>query len=389
MKSKQIYSACIYCSFFVIAMVNAMPGIMLTSFIDQYALLSSAQGAPGAALSFGQALALIFLFWQAGRISKSVIVTFSFAVIVVLLFTISVIPPYTVLVLLFCLLGTVFGAISSTASSLIADLYTGAGTSKYMSRLHGIFGLGGLVTPIIFMRLFTAGLHWNIAVRIVTAMIAVLLIIYLVFTGYSLKSVDLPKSSNLKIKLEDFKRFFKRGTNALLIFSMFFYAAHQSVIAVWIIRYVSVFLGDISLGALSLSLFWGGITVSRLFTHKLLPVSPVKIVLCGNLVSTIVLLAGVFSGSAIVMAACVFIVGLLNGTSIPVLLATGCADNDGNTILPTSLLNLSMFVALVACPLVVGALVEYTTMRSGLFLSAFCTLASGVFVFTYVRKKRQ
>ena len=387
MKSKQIFGLCIYISFFVISVINAIPGTMLTSLIDQYSLQSAAQGAPGAAISFGQALALIFLFWQAGRIAKPTIVAFSLAGIAVLLFAVSFMPPFVLLVFLFALLGIVFGAISSTSSSMVADLHPGVDASKYMSRLHGIFGLGGLVAPLFFMRLLNAGFHWNIALRITGAAIAVLTLLFTLLSRISLKSIELPKRSGLKVNKKDFKSFFKRGSNILLVLCVFFYAAHQCVIGVWLVRYVTVFLGSGALGAPALSLYWAGVTFSRLFTHRILPASPIKILLYGNLAAGLVMLGGIFSGSAAAATVCKLIVGIVNGTTLPVLLATGCADNDGNTILPTSLLNLAMFIAYVVTPLAVGVLVDYASLRSGMLLSAFFALICGSVVFLYIRTK--
>ena len=134
-----------------------------------------------------------------------------------------------------------------------------------------------------------------------------------------------------------------------------------------------------------MSLFWAGITCSRLFMHRLLPISPIKVVLFGNFAATVAICIGVFSGSAVVMACCAFIAGFSNGTSVPAMLAVGCADNQGNTVLPTSFLNLALFVAFAVCPLVVGALVARTSMSAGMYLSALCTLLCAVLVFLYCK----
>jgi len=387
MKTKQIYTYCMWGAFFVCAVVNATQGAMLTSFIDQYGLQSSAQGATGSAQSFGQAFSLFFLLSQAGRIAKPVIVTFAFICIVIILFAISLMPPFVLLVLFYGLFGVMFGATNSTTSSLIADLYTGEDTPKKMSSLHGAYGFGGLVAPLFLVGLLNAGLYWNISVRVAAVVTAVLLVPFLFLSRYALKSIELPKSSNQKITRDDFKSFIKRGSNILLFFGVLSYGMHQSVIVVWLIRYVSVFLNTPSLGAWSLSLFWAGITISRLFIHKLLPVSPIKVVLVGNLVAMAALFAGILSGSAAVLAGCVFIAGLSNGTSVPVMLAVGCADNQGNTALPTNFLNLALFLAFALCPLIVGALVSYTSMSSGMYLSAFSTLVCAVVVWFYRRRR--
>jgi len=387
MNAKQTFYYCLCIAIFVGAVGHATQGAMLTSFINQYSLQSSAQGMTGFAQSIGQSLSLVLLLWQAGRIAKSTIVVIAFTGVTVTFLAISLMPPFLVLSLIYCLFGIMFGAINSTTTALVADMFTGDSTPKYMSGLHGIFGLAGLFSPLFFMALFSAGFHWNIVIRITAAVVAALLVLYLALSGVSLKSIKMPVSGSLKLKREDFRRFFKRGSNYMLILSMFFYGMHQSAIVVWVIRYVSVFLGAPSLGAPSLSLYWAGATASRLFTHRVLTAPPLKILLFGNIAAAAVMCAGVLSGSAAVMALCVFVVGILNGTTIPVLLATGCADNDVNTILPASFINLALFLALAFCPLIVGAMVEHVSLSSGMFLSAACMLACGVLAYFYRGKK--
>jgi len=386
MNARRVYTFCMWGAFFVCAVVNATQGAMLTSFIDQYGLQSSAQGATSSAQSFGQGFSLLFLLTQAGRISKPTVVKLAFITVVVVLFAVSFMPPFVLLVLLYGLFGVAFGATNSTTSSLVADMYTGGDTSKHMSGLHGAYGLGGLVSPLFFMALFSAGLYWNISIRVAGVVAAVLLIPFIFLSRHTLRSIELPKSSNLKITLGDIGGFLKQSRNIMLFFGVLFYGAHQSVFVVWLIRYVSVYLESPSLGALSLSLFWAGITISRLFMHRILPIPPIKVVLYGNFVAMIAISIGVFSGSAIVMACCALVAGFSNGTSVPVFLAVGCADNQGNTVLPTNVLNLALFIAFATCPLIVGALVAATTMSAGMYLSAFCTLMCSVSLLFYCIK---
>ena len=384
MKSTKIYAYCLFAAFFSCAVVHATQGAMLTSYIEEYKLLASAQGSVASSQSIGQALSLFIMFWIAGRVSKSTIVTIAFTIITVMLCFISFVPPFVVLCMLYFVIGLAFGSISTGTSALIPDMFEGANATKYMARLHGAFGLGGLVSPLFYKFLFDSGYGWNIIIRITMFVLAALLITYCFLARYSHKSLRLATTSNQKIKLKDVKSFLKSGSGVLLIFSVFFYATHQSIIAVWMIRYVEVFLEGPELAPITLSLFWGGIVISRFFVHKL-PFSPVKIVMVGNFVASLVLFTGVMSGSPMVMTICSPIVGLLGGPTIPVILAVGCAENKGNTILPTNLLNLAMFLAQAIGPPLVGALVHSQPMSAGIFLSTGAALTCSIFVFAYFK----
>jgi len=370
-------------------MLYAMQGALITSYINHYDLHSAAQGATGSALSVGQAIALIILFWQAGKIAKPIILAIALAGIVVILFSISIMPPFVLLVLLTCMLGIMFGSIGSTSSSIIADLHDGDDSPKYMSRLHGVFGLAGLITPLFFRGLFTAGFYWNVSVRVTALVVVMIFVTYVILSRRSLKSITLAESGRQKITRSDFAAFFRRGSNILLIFCALFYGAHQSVIVVWIIRYVEVALETPLLAALSLSLFWAGVTISRLFMHRILPVSPIKVVLFGNLVSAIAMCVGILSGSGIVVICMAFVTGFSSGTTIPALLSACCAENDCNTLLPTNFINLALYSSLIVCPIIVGALEAYTSLNEAMYLAALFSLLCGILVYFYCRKTRK
>ena len=386
MKAKQLYTYCMFLVVFVVALANATQGVMLNNFIEHYALEAASQGAIGSAQGFGQLFALCLVFVLAGKISKSAIATTTILCVAAILLGISFAPPFVLLCFLFGLMGFSFGTADSMASSLIADLFDGEATHKYMSRLHGIFGLGGLIAPLFYLSLSNAGLSWDMAIRVMVAIMAVILMLYLILLRTATREITLPKTSNQNITSADIKVFFKSGTGVLLILCALFYGLHQSIVAVWIYRYVSVFLNGPILGALSLSLFWAGTTISRLIMHKV-PISPIKIVLWGNLAAAAVMCIGIVSASPAVMTVFIAAAGLLGGVTIPVLLASGCEEKNCNTILPTNLIFLAIVAAYMCSPLIVGALVARTSMSAGILLSALCALACGVLTCFYVRKK--
>ena len=386
-KATRVFAYCLFGAIFSCAVVHATQGSMLTSFIEHYTLESAAQGTPSAAQSFGQAASLFIMFWLAGRISKQALIKISFVVAVLVLFFISLIPSFVVLCLLYGVFGLTFGAINTGSSSLISDLFEGADSTKYMSRLHGALGLGWLVAPLFYLIMFNSGYNWNIIIRITTFILAAILIAHIVASHFSLKSIQLSKATNQKISWLDIKAFFKGGSGIILILCIFFYAAHQSATAVWINRYISVYLNGPSLGAWSLSLFWVGIVIARFTIHKV-PVEPIKTVLFGNIAAAVILFGSVFARSAVVITICAPIVGLLNGVTIPVILSISCADNKGNATLPTTLLNLALFLGQAISQLIVGALVYSISIDASFFFSALCAFLCGVFVFFYLKNVR-
>jgi len=118
---------------------------------------------------------------------------------------------------------------------------------------------------------------------------------------------------------------------------------------------------------------------------EFLPISPIKIVILGNFVAGLLICAGVFSGSALVVAILTFVMGFSNGTSIPIVISVCCSDNDCNTILPANVINISLYAAFFACPLVIGALASYSSLSAGMYLGAFFTLLAGLMALLYRR----
>ena len=388
MRAKKIYTYCIFAAFFLCAIVYATQGAMLTSWIEHYNLEAAAQGAVGSLQSAGMTIALFVLIWQAGRVSKNTIVTVSLIMITALLLAVSFMPPFALLVALFCFIGICYGSISSLSSSVIADIYDGEDSSKNMSKLHGIFGIGGLVMPFVYRGLLNGGIYWNIAIRIIVILLAAVSVAFIILSRYSLKTVVLPQYSNQKIAREDLRLFFKRGPNILLILSVLFYGTHQSVIMVWIIRYVEVDLKSPALSALSLSLYWAGVTLTRLLIHRILHASPMKIVVFGNIVAAVAIASGVLSGSAIAVAVLMLVMGFANGTTVPSMISACCADNDCNTILPTNVMNISLYTAFFLCPLAVGALESYASLKEGMYMSALFAFLCGLMALLYLRNTR-
>ena len=369
-------------------MIYATQGAMLTSWIEHYDLESAAQGAVGSMQSAGMTIALFILIWQAGRVSKNTIVTFSLTMITALLFAVSFMPPFALLVVLFCFVGICYGSISSLSSSIMADIYDGEDSSKNMSKLHGVFGIGGLIVPFIYRGLLNAGVYWNIAIRLMVVFLAVITVVFIILSRYSLKSIVLPKHSKQRITREDLRIFFRRGPNILLILSMLFYGTHQSVIMVWIIRYVEVLLESPALSSLALSLYWAGVTLTRLLIYKILSAPPMKIVVFGNIVAAVAIASGVLSGSAIAVAVSMFVMGFANGTTVPVMISACCADNDCNTILPANVMNISLYTAFFLCPLAVGALESIASLHEGMYMSAFFAFLCGLMALLYMRSSR-
>jgi len=87
---------------------------------------------------------------------------------------------------------------------------------------------------------------------------------------------------------------------------------------------------------------------------------------------------GVLSGSSIIMCIMIGAIGLVSGHSIPILISEGAAGYKDSTSLPTSILLFSMCLARVVMPLVMGAMVEYTSILGAMLLPVVTSLLAFV-----------
>ena len=383
---KRIFTFGIIGVFFVCAVGNATQGYMLNDFIRTYMIESGAQGLVGTVFAFGQIMALFFVFFAAGRILKMSMITIAFAVIVVVFMLLSFAPPYFVFLSLYIVFGLMFGTINTVSSSLVADINDQQDVQRYMCILHGVFGLGGLMAPLLFLLLTNGGLQWDMILRVLAALFLLMYVAYCVIVRITKPRTMLKSSCNAPVRLGDIAGMIKSRKGIMLISAAFSYGAHQIVFIVWIHRYVSVQLGSESFGAISLSLFWLGSAISRL----LMPKMHIKLeyhLIYGNILAAIIVVVGIISNLALVMTMCTFLAGITAGATVPLLLAKGCEIYPDKTVIATNTVLMSIFAAQMTIPVVVALISNSISYPAGMALSAAFAIATSL-ASRYLQKEK-
>ena len=333
--SKAKFTVSIFLALFLFAIINSSLGVLLTHYIDHYGLTESQQGLPASLLNVGCITALVTSMWVMGRVRKPRLMWIASAATVALLIPLGLPPAFALYAALFLLLGITVGYTDTMSSSSIADMYDGKNAVAVMCALHAVFGVAGIIAPLSFNALINAGLPWN-GIYVVLLCVGAAMLMYIIPVNASrARQTTVQSTAGQKITREGIARFFKNRINLIIIISLFMYGLYLSAITIWIERYISVGLGSAGYGALSLSLFWLGLTLSRLIV-PFIRIGPVKFTRWSALLASALLLTGIALNNALLMCVISALTGLCSGAVIPVMLHLVCRQSKANTMMATT-----------------------------------------------------
>ncbi len=378
MKSRNVlYAVCVFLCLILFALFSTSQGVLLTPMVEHYGLSESQQGATNAALNIGCALALVTSLFVMGRISKPRMMLIAFAATALLILPAALKPPFALLVMNYLLVGVAVGYIDTLASSAMADLFQGKMAARMMGALHAMFGIGGVVSPLVMGALLSGGLPWNFSYLVLAGM-GVLFALYVLPVGRGwMRDVTDGKTSSLRLSGGMLKRFFSGREQVVLLVSVFLYAYFLGGTGVWAERFISVELGNGSLGAVTLALFWLGMTASRLLV-PFVKVTPIRYVQLSGLLGATALAAGILAGNAGVMCAMAVLAALIAGAGIPMILHISCERFPENTMLATTAVLLCVYAGQALGPVVIGQVEHALSIGAGLLTGALALGLSGV-----------
>ena len=373
------YITLIFFMMFLYGINGQMIGTVITRIILHYNIQMAKAGLLSSCINAGNFAAIFVITIFSGRINKMILLGASLLFISASQFLISTAPAYGFLLASFALVGLFGATLDNLVNSLTADLRSDS-VSRYMSFLHGFYGLGGLCGPIIVDRL-AANFSWSEAYNIISAVFLFYLVIYALFVRLQWTALTAIVSNEKQSRFgpSDMIQFFMKKRHLLLWVVMFFYGGNQSTLAVWIKRYVETHLNEPSWGAYALSAMWFGTAISRLFLAPNIKASSLQKIFVGNFISGIALAAGLWSGSVVGILAASLAVGLSSGLSIPLILATGCEWHPDRTAFGTLMPFTALFISYVLFPPFSGLLSDIMGIPWGVALGALSAIFTAVF----------
>lgn len=383
---KSFYAVCVFLSLLLFALFSTSQGVLLTPIVNFYSLTESSQGAPNATMNIGCTIALLSSLFVMGRISKPKLLVIFTVTAVLFILPAALKPSFTVFTILYLCIGISLGYLDTLSSSAIADLFTGKRGSVMMGILHAMFGIGGMLTPILIGSLMDRGLAWNYVYLIIGGL-GILLCLYIIPVGRNwIKNDVAVKTVAPKLSRDTLRRFLGDRENLTILLATVLYAFYFGGITVWTGRFIEHELDGGAMGAISLSLFWLGITLCRTFS-PMLKITPLRYLQVSCIIGAAVLVPGVLSGNAYIMGAAAALTALLAGAYIPMTLHLCCDRFRENTMLVTTAVLLCVYGGQALGPALIGKIESLSSIAYAMLTTPVALALSGIALLTVKEMK--
>ncbi|MDR2709077.1 MAG: MFS transporter [Elusimicrobiota bacterium] len=328
--------------------------ILMTNIVDTFSLKGSMQAMMPAMSLLGGAAAVVLLPFIKGRIPKPSMLLISAIVMGAALAGLGFLKEVVIAILACFILGIFTGWIDTYTNSTIVDLHK-KNSQKYVGYLQASFCIGAVGLPFFIHFLMTNILLTWVGVCVVLGIIILITAAIFFFVARKHKETMKAESQEQKLTLIEVKTFAKDKFYLLMVVCYGCYCLSQNGISIWLFRYTQLTYPIYELlPTLSVSLFWVGNFISRMFpsifnTHQM------KLFVYCMIISVVTHLIGIFSGNAAVFVIMTFIMSLASGLGFPVLINETLIHYHGNTSMALSGIYFSGKLGAFIIPLAMGA----------------------------------
>ena len=323
----------------------------------------------------------------------------SYAALMLTMFIIGGARGYGLLLALFLLMGVSNRVVDVLANPLITENYR-TRTGRYLNMLHMSVSLGGLTGPVALRALMDLNLSWQNTFRILSGFSLILLAAGMALirdVSVAERRIETERDGGRQVGGQ---RVGVQHVGAQRLFShvmpewfglpvvvagllMLFYSGHQIILNTWSAMFMEEVFGVVPfVASLSTTLFWVGITISRLICSRISNASNAKaLIRYGALPGCVILAVSTAFGSPALTIVGFALTGLLTGATIPMLINLATRPHPENSAQITSVLFLFSIIATTAFPWLCGRLAEMFGFRAGFSLSAAALLAVAALTF--------
>jgi MFS family permease len=365
-------------------LLSNFQSVVLNSVVEAFRLTGGAQGLMSSLINIGAVAAFLTAPLMQGRAKKTSILLLGAGLLVVSFFLLGTVRALVGLIAASLLIGLGFGWLDANCNATMVDLHH-ADSAKYLGFLHGGFGVGALLAPIVIGTLLTT-FSWHTVSYFMSALIALASVAFLLQLTSARKGVPAPAKEE-PLTLSGVKSFLFQRKNALMLLATMLYAVSQAGFLVWIVRYMTLQYNAESLGSVALSLYWVFGTLSRIFAPRL-KMRPLVLILLAVLLTFVFQTIGVLSGSAVVMCIMGALIGLVSGHFVPMILSVASKDNPGNSSLIASSFLISIFATNSVSPVLMGALASWTNLQIMMLAPAFSAVLAALVILIILREDK-
>ena len=369
--SVKIITSMALATIFLYALVNSLMNVVVNHVVDGFSLEGTSQGLMSSMVSVGGMLALLVAPLVQGRVGKVTVLLFSAVFQAIMLIVCGLSPMF----LLFCvacvLLGSGGGLMDAYANSMLADVHK-ENSNRYFGYLHGLFGVGSLVAPLLFAPLLST-IGWRETFFVVAAVLLAGVGALKLFTR-KIQATEMEQATQEKVlTLRDLLAYGKDSRNMMMLAVGAFATATQTGILAWIMRYMALRFDAEGLGMASISLFWICATINR-FSVTRLKIAPLRLLVIGGALVALCLGAGVLSGSGWGMCVAMGGLGLVSGHFMQVIFSEANKGHDGQTTLATSAMIVVMGLVRSLVPLLMAWTTAAVSVSLGMMIPAVTAL---------------
>ncbi len=361
---------------FAYAIANILISVLINDIIDAFSLSGAAQGSVSSLFSVGMFIAFLVTPMMQGRISKITMLLLSCLIQVAMLVLSGLARSFALFTFAIVLLGVGCGWLDSFANSSMVDVHQGD-SPKYLGWLHGTFGVGSLVAPLLIAWLLT-GMSWRGA-YFVTAGVMLLAAVYVAIVRGNVRQIGgMAAIEEKRLSARDVLAYAKSGRNLLLLLCGAMSQMMQTGLLCWIVRYMTVEFNAAALGATCLTIYWITATLNRFLAPRI-RMRPLALVILGGVLTAAILVFGVLLHNPVVMCVTVGLAGLTSGHFMPMMVAVCADDYAGNTTMTTSVLMLIMGVTRIIVPLMMAAATSRISANASMMVPAAAALLTAMF----------
>ena len=343
----------------VYGLLSNYQSVVLNSVVESYHLTGGGQGLMSSLINIGAVAAFLSAPFLQGRVKKTTLLLIGASILVVSFSLLGAGSTLIWLVVASLLTGVGFGWLDTSCNAEMVDLHRD-NSATFLGFLHGGFGVGGLIAPILISALLAA-MSWHTVSFLMGGLIALAAAALLVLVISAKKGTPAAQKEP-KLTIAGVKEFLFQRKNALMLLAIMLYAVSQAGFLVWIVRYMTLQYNAESLGSVALSLYWVFGTLSRIFAPRL-KIRPLVLFLLGVILTCVFQTIGVLSGSAVVMCIAGAAIGLVSGHCVPMILSVASTDNPGHSSLITSSFLVSIYATNSVSPLLMGVLASWTNLN--------------------------
>lgn len=386
-RQKWAYTVAILVSMVFLAMAHQMRPSQLSAVISYYGLSASQQGMPAAFATMGSIGAMFLAIALTGRVRKPVMLVTSIAASLMLALPQYFCPPLILFLVLNFAYGVALGMIDTLVSACMAEVHTGKRSALMLSLLHASYGVGGIAAPVLYGRLLTSGTAWN-RLFLVLILIGVALLLYI--APVSLRQAQLTAASAndraARFSISGMRGFFADPTLSAFTGLMFCFGMSFGGMTTWMVRFVDATYST-TMGSTVLSLVFLGILTGRIVT-PFMPVPEKAFLKIAGAGYFVLMSAALLIGSAEATAVLACFACILAGPIVPYAMSIACGRMLENTLLVSTILNLSMYIGQTLASPIMGGIESFAGLEVAMAFSHIFGLGCTIFAISGLRSRK-